>query len=307
MTFTLIEKSVSDGRPIEAYRLTQYVNGSPSTTYRYTTHNLPITLGGATYTPIPMTRSEIKVGTQNDDQLEISIELPASTPVVTTYAFNQSLPDLTLEVFRYHRGSDPSTDFQLIWKGPVNQFEVVGNVCTIKSPNIFSKTLQTQYPQTNYQTQCNHILFGPLCKASRSANTYHSTVQSITNKFIVVMDDHTPDNYLNGGELVVDRTGERRLMGNNVSNTLEVNFKFADIVVGDVVTFTAGCDHTYATCKAKFSNGTNFGGFPFIPADNPFVGQLATPANPTESMNMIVQMLIDLGIGLVYFILEKIL
>jgi len=31
-----------------------------------------------------------------------------------------------------------------------------------------------------------------------------------------------------------------------------------------------GCDHTRNTCKAKFNNLANFGGFPWIPGKNPF-------------------------------------
>lgn len=33
-----------------------------------------------------------------------------------------------------------------------------------------------------------------------------------------------------------------------------------DIAAGDTFTLTAGCDKTFATCKAKFSNAANFGG-----------------------------------------------
>lgn len=36
------------------------------------------------------------------------------------------------------------------------------------------------------------------------------------------------------------------------------------IVVGDTFTIAAGCDKTFATCKAKFNNVVNFGGFPHI-------------------------------------------
>jgi hypothetical protein len=34
----------------------------------------------------------------------------------------------------------------------------------------------------------------------------------------------------------------------------------------------AGCDRTFATCQSKFGNSLNFGGFPWIPAKNPFAG-----------------------------------
>ena len=34
---------------------------------------------------------------------------------------------------------------------------------------------------------------------------------------------------------------------------------------GDALTVYAGCDHTPATCAARFSNLANFRGFPFVP------------------------------------------
>jgi uncharacterized phage protein (TIGR02218 family) len=37
------------------------------------------------------------------------------------------------------------------------------------------------------------------------------------------------------------------------------------MVVTDAFTITAGCDKTFATCKAKFANGVNFRGFPHVP------------------------------------------
>jgi uncharacterized phage protein (TIGR02218 family) len=39
------------------------------------------------------------------------------------------------------------------------------------------------------------------------------------------------------------------------------------IAVGDTYELTAGCDHTLATCQAKFGNVINFGGFPNIQTD----------------------------------------
>jgi len=34
---------------------------------------------------------------------------------------------------------------------------------------------------------------------------------------------------------------------------------------GDTFTIVAGCDKSFATCKAKFANGSNFRGFPHVP------------------------------------------
>jgi len=40
------------------------------------------------------------------------------------------------------------------------------------------------------------------------------------------------------------------------------------IAVGDTFTVTPGCDHSFATCKAKFSNAANFRGFPYMIGDD---------------------------------------
>jgi uncharacterized phage protein (TIGR02218 family) len=47
------------------------------------------------------------------------------------------------------------------------------------------------------------------------------------------------------------------------------------VAVGDTFAVTAGCDKSFATCRARFANTDNFRGFPHIPG-NDFL--LATPA-----------------------------
>jgi len=37
------------------------------------------------------------------------------------------------------------------------------------------------------------------------------------------------------------------------------------IAVGDTYSVTAGCDKRFATCCARFANGVNYGGFPYLP------------------------------------------
>ncbi|RVU21777.1 DUF2163 domain-containing protein [Methylobacterium oryzihabitans] len=40
------------------------------------------------------------------------------------------------------------------------------------------------------------------------------------------------------------------------------------IAAGDGFTVTAGCDHTFATCRTRFGNGPNFRGCPHIPGND---------------------------------------
>ena len=40
---------------------------------------------------------------------------------------------------------------------------------------------------------------------------------------------------------------------------------------GDAFAITAGCDKQFATCKAKFANGINFRGFPYMAGNDTVV------------------------------------
>lgn len=46
--------------------------------------------------------------------------------------------------------------------------------------------------------------------------------------------------------------------------------KFSFDIVGESVYLSSGCDKKNSTCAEKFNNISNFGGFPYMPTDNPF-------------------------------------
>ncbi|MDX2264603.1 MAG: DUF2163 domain-containing protein [Hyphomicrobiales bacterium] len=50
----------------------------------------------------------------------------------------------------------------------------------------------------------------------------------------------------------------------------------AAVAPGDAFTITAGCDKTFAACRAKFANGLNFRGFPHIPGNNYVMAPVST-------------------------------
>jgi uncharacterized phage protein (TIGR02218 family) len=54
------------------------------------------------------------------------------------------------------------------------------------------------------------------------------------------------------------------------------------IAPSDSFIITAGCDKTFATCKAKFGNGLNFRGFPQIPG-NAYVLATPSPGDPANN------------------------
>lgn len=272
-TFDDLEQSVSDSVPVEAYKFI----GSFKT-YRYTSTNAPIDVasgpGGEIerYRPVAVTRSRIKAGTQEDKGLALDLEIPFDTEVVLDYAYSQTPPKLLLEIYRQQ--SREPTAFSLYWRGLVRGFQVTDRVAKIQVPSIFSLALQGVVPSVYYQSTCNHVLYNERCTISRAANKFDTIVGGVAGTTINLPTSPTTDGDLAAGEIVNNRTGERRLILSNVGTVLTVGYAFVDIRPGDNITLYRGCDHSLATCKAKFNNVINFGGHPYIPPDNPFEGSL---------------------------------
>lgn len=269
MSYDSIESSAHDGAPVECYKFIGTFK-----TYRYTSAEVEQVVNGETYAPAAVKRGQIKAGTQSDDSLALDVELPFNVDVIRDYAYSESPPSLTVEVYRVHRQSDHATEWALYWKGKATSFTVDDFVAKVRVPSIFARALQGDLPNVYYQAPCNHVLYDSRCKVSRVAHTITSVVISVGGTSFSVSDDGGVDNALKAGEAVCLRTGERRLIMGNVAGTLVINYPFVDLREGDDVQMVDGCDHSFTTCKAKFANTINFGGHPYIPADNPFSGEI---------------------------------
>lgn len=270
MSYDIAEMSGHDGAPVECYKFIGSFR-----TYRYTSSAREETVNGETYLPIAGKRGTVRSGTQADDTLSLEIELPFDVDVVRDYAYAESPPSLALEVYRVHRGTSFATDWVLLWKGKVSAFNVDGRIAKIRVPSIFSRALQGDLPSAYYQAPCNHVLYDARCKAVRGDHSVTTTVSAVGTNAFDVLDDGGVDAVLKAGEAVNNRNGERRLILNNVAGTVTISYPFVDLRVGDEVELVEGCDHSFATCKAKFNNSINYGGHPFIPADNPFAGEIS--------------------------------
>ena len=73
------------------------------------------------------------------------------------------------------------------------------------------------------------------------------------------------------GEGRIERIEEHRRDATGVRLTLRPGSALPG-ALGDTFTVAAGCDKTFATCKAKFSNALNFRGFPHLPGNDAAYG-----------------------------------
>jgi len=261
------EGSVQGGAPIEVYRFVGTYK-----TYRYTSYSETVTVNGDVYTPIAITRSVLKVGTQEESQLALEVSLPFADPMVQDYGYDQSPPSLTLEIIRAH--ANDLNDTVTLWKGRVTSFTVEGRIAKVRVPAIFGYILTGTTPSPRYQAPCNHILYDSRCGVLEASFKETTTITSFLNNIITVAAITQVPADLSAGMLRITTTGEARMITSIIGLDITVTYPFSSIDTGLTVDLVQGCDHSFATCKSKFTNGPQYGGCPLVPARNPFTSKI---------------------------------
>ena len=273
-TYTDTEYSQHDGAPVYAYKFV----GTFDTWY-LTSAELPVTVDSSPepYEPTAITHGAVRGGTQDDDNLDLEITLPASHEMVQAYAFALSPPSLHLTMYRVHQGTNFATDFAKVWLGDVTGFSVTGKEAKLRIPSIFVVMLQAEVPNVYWQPPCNNVLYDARCKVNPALHNSTTTVTAIVDdNNVEVAADGFADEELRAGEIVdTTKNSERRTIVDNVANVITFVYPFTNIEVGDSIELRRGCNHAYnGDCITVFNNGVNYSGIPLLPPSNPFDGEL---------------------------------
>lgn len=261
------ETSLTSSRPIELYEFVGTYNS-----YYFTSYSQAVTSGGQVYDPIAIDRNKFRVGTQEQVENALEVTMPFNNQLVTEYAFQNAPPNLSLTLMRAHETD--LNDTVTLWSGRVTAFSVEGVKAKLKVPALFSYVLQGNAPTPRFQSPCNHILYDVRCGIDPALHQNVTTVVSVAGLIIEVAAFPWADNTANAGVMFTP-AGEQRMVISNISKDVTVSYSFSNLNVGDVVTIRKGCNHSFESdCKLKFSNGPRFGGFPIVPARNPFTSTL---------------------------------
>ena len=124
---------------------------------------------------------------------------------------------------------------------------------------------------------CGWDLFGLGCLVSPTPHTYTGlTVSSVVDRYTFLAGGlgTFADDWFTDGDIVWTAGANigimsevRGYVGSNDRLDLYIRTPFP-ITTSDTFTLRAGCDKLPQTCKSKFNNFANFGGFPFIPGRN---------------------------------------
>lgn len=251
-------------------------------TWRYTSYHSNITMDGEVYTPLPITRTTIETGSIIDSLQTMDFNIPSDHELAKTFCYTVSPRHLDITVRRGHIGDDLSTEFKVEWIGEIIGAAPAGNWGVIKTGNKLQTKLSGNLAAVIYQKLCNHKLFDVRCKVVRADFTESAVVTKVQGQIITVDNMVFAADELIGGEMVNTRTGESQGIISNDFNVLRIGYRFFDLIVGDTVELTRGCNHLrLGDCKVVFDNVDNYGGFDHVPEINPFQNLLYTSRTST--------------------------
>lgn len=274
-----LENSVEGG-----YIYENYIFSTENNEWKFTTNDVDQT----EYTKLEIQRKKIQ---RIDNLLKQDLEI--TIPVDCAFAVEvfSSMPEeiLGVQLFYGHYPASPV----LAFKGRLVSVDSKKHGLVLKFEPI-STTLKRKGFQTMYQRVCRHPLYGTFCGVNPSNGVLepptdgaivnsggadvtgvYKTEGAVVTIFgdSLVLDEvaEFPNSYFTAGYILGPR-GLKRMIINHTGNTLQLIRGIPSLVEGETITVFAGCDHTFQTCKSKFANHDNYGGFDKIPNANPFNG-----------------------------------
>ena len=266
MAYSDIESSEQLQRPVELY----WVNAGV-TQLRFCNMDVAVTYQGSEYQPLSCRRTElIDSNDRNDGGLSIWVPRTSDLGQMFLGAGISDLPQITL--YRAHLNDDlTSVDDDnaiVIFSGRVATPSFSGDECKLGCRSLISD-LGLVALRRKFSSNCPYFLYRSGCGVIRAAYTVVATVTGVTSEVVDLDMDDQVEGYYEGGLLSFQ--GQFRMITSyKGAKRVVLLAPLEGLNVGDTVDVSAGCDHTKETCKNRFNNYRNFGGWNFIPTQNYF-------------------------------------
>lgn len=270
MTFDVVEKSQSDGRPIELYEIRYSGNY-----FRFTSSERIEVRDGLQFTPIPVTRSKIEAS-GDIAKANLTLTIPANNAIGELFRVQPPSEVVFLTIYAKH---DLDGEFYVIWKGRILNGEWRWPWLDLTSDNVYT-SLKRIGLRRRFSTQCTHPLYGVGCYVDSEQHKQVMTLDGLTGIQLQFNEavGKAADFYAGGFATWINPAGanlERRMIraSDGTSGVLTLASLPIGLSVGMEVNVYPGCNHIYdGDCQNKFNNTENFGGVPFVPKKSPFGG-----------------------------------
>lgn len=279
MTYGTTESSRYLGEPVNLY-LFRY-GDQAAQIYAYTDAEEPIVLEGEgiTYIPLPIDRGKI-VASGSLDKATMTVSTPADSALAKLYLVYPPSGVTTLLMRQGHL-TDPDAEFPVVWTGRVLSCTRKGSKAEFTCEPVTTQ-LRRNGLRRRYQFGCPHALYGPECRASKSAATTVVTVVTVSGTRVTLSPNWSDRAEKHAGGIAEwqldDLSTEMRTIKRveNGGTVLLLSGPTRGLVAGMEIKAILGCNHKAGIaaqqdgdCGPLHDNILNFGGMPFIPLKNP--------------------------------------
>jgi uncharacterized phage protein (TIGR02218 family) len=245
----------------------------------YTNIDVTFSYGGQTYLANSILIDGLKykaaVGLDVDQQ-QITIAARSTDTITGGAPFLQALREGAFdgcEIVRYRvffsdRLGGTAVGAAILFKGRLGTVDEIGRTSAKLTVNSDLVLLNIDMPRNLYQPTCLHTLYDTGCTLTKASFGFAGTVGPGSTASIIYWTGANA-NYAQGTLTFTSGvlTGVSATVGSAVNGSAlnMINPLEAAPAQGDTFTVYFGCDHTPATCQAKFGNLVNFRGFPYVP------------------------------------------
>jgi uncharacterized phage protein (TIGR02218 family) len=230
---------------------------------------IPFAVGGGTFEHTPSSVSHSRLVHEGVVKKQtVTVTLPLSDPLAQELSVGGVVAGISVTIFVVDLDDpvDSSLGRAVVWKGRVTGISNKETSTQIEVESLMTR-LRREANRARYSRTCRHALYGPGCGVLRSAFQETKTIDAVSEEGQkLTLSDFTGDFSLSGG--LVDYLGSLYYILDYTSGVATLD-RPSDIPVGASVTVNPGCERTPGACL-RFNNIENYGGFPFIPRDNPF-------------------------------------
>lgn len=252
------------------------VTRTDSTVYRWTEHDRSLTVDGDTYSPSDgVTATDV----------ELSIDGAVSNVTALGALSSSAMTDSDIEAGIWDGAS--VTALWVDWGDPTKFWiDFVGTLGEIKrgeigfEAEVFGAGELAVTPRgRSFGRLCDAVLGDSRCGKDVTTSTFRgvgTVVEAKTRTLVTVSGVGSfATGWFSLGEALwltganAGRSHEVRLFVTGTTAKLQLwTAPRVTPSVGDTIRLTAGCDKSFATCKARFDNAVNFRGFPHMRGDS---------------------------------------
>lgn len=245
---------------------------------RYTTADIDIKYGGNTFSSkgprFNRSKGSWKTGLDVSDA-EVDI-FPRPIDMIGGISFLQAVragvfDGGTVQVDRAFMPTmgDTSPGVITVISGRIGDIQA-GRTSIVMPVKSYLELLNIQFPANLYTSTCGNVLYGPVCKALKADFQVSVAALAGATTTTIPISNSQPAGYFTQGTVEFTSGANDGVLttikiwdGQTVTLGLPLDVAPA---AGDTMILLPGCDHTRATCAAKFNNIANYIGFDFVPA-----------------------------------------